>query len=130
FSEAALGWLLFAKPQGRKFNVHHVSVTNAKLKSHTIGLPAFDARADIGGDGAWGKITIDTADKKTHIDLAPKGDAVQVELIAESFTVPFGSTLRLELFTATAVARRNELIVSQFRGSTLDGALTGTAKLE
>jgi hypothetical protein len=130
FSDAALGWLLFAKPQGRKFMVDHINVTNAKLNSQTIGLAAFDARADIGEDGAWKKITIDTTDKKTHVDLQPQGDAVQVELAAESFTVPFGSALMLEQFTATAVARRNELIVSQFRGSILGGALRGTAKLK
>lgn len=130
FSEQALEWLLFGRSQQGHFAVGRVTASNAKLASKKISLPSFNAAADIGPDGAWSRITIDSLDMKTRLHLRPGGETVQVELSSDSFAMPFGSALRLDEFTAKGTARRSELSISDFSGRVYDGILTGTAKLQ
>jgi hypothetical protein len=130
FSEQALEWLLFGQPQQQHFTVSLISASNATLASKKIGLPRFNAAADIGADGSWDTITVDSLDRKTRVQLRPGGETIQVEMSADSFEMPFGSTLRLDEFIAKGTARRNELAISDFSGRVYDGILTGSAKLQ
>ncbi|OGB27483.1 MAG: hypothetical protein A3I66_06255 [Burkholderiales bacterium RIFCSPLOWO2_02_FULL_57_36] len=130
FNEQALEWLLFGRTQQRNFTVGRVSVTNAKLNSRNISLSPFSASADIGADGSWQKITVDSLDKKTVIQLRPASESVHFELSADAFEIPFGSTLTLDGFTAKGTARRNEIAITDFNGRFYDGIVGGTAKLQ
>jgi class 3 adenylate cyclase len=129
-SEEGLFALLFGKPEGRDFNVASVSVKNGRLKSKTVILPALDAKIAIGEDGAWRKITLETADHKTNLSLEPKGGGAQLEIATNAFSMPFGPAFILEDFSATGVLSRDELRLSEFKGAGYGGYLSGNASLK
>ena len=128
-NEEGLGWLLFGKPQGRDFKSLVVNASNVRLHAQSIGLPAFDARAEIGADGMWQKMVLEEASKKTRIELQPKGETVQIELSADAFAALFGSPFPLEKIVAKGTASRNEIVFTEFNGALYDGVIKGTAKL-
>lgn len=129
-SEQALAWILFGPAQGGRFALGPVSASNARLDSKDLKLPRFDAVAAVGADGTWSKITIDSLDRKTRVELRPGGETVRVELRSESFDMPFGSTLRLEDLAASGTARREELAITAFSARLYNGILNGSATLQ
>ncbi len=129
-SEQGLAWLLFGQAQPQAFTVERISASNVRLASKEVGLPAFNATAGIRADGTWDKITADSVDAKTRIQLRPDREAVQIELNANSFDVPFGSALTLGNFNAKGIARRDELVITDFTGHIYEGIVSGTAKLQ
>jgi hypothetical protein len=130
FTEQALEWFLFGKSQQQRFVFGRLTAINATLTSKNVRLPSFNVAADIGADGSWTKVTIDSLDGKTRIQLRPGGETVQVELNADLFAMPFGSTLKLDGLTAKGTARRNALAITDFSARIYDGVLTGTANLQ
>jgi hypothetical protein len=130
FSERALEWLLFGRSQQRSLTVGRVNASNARLASKNISLPPFNAAAEVGADGSWTRITVDSLDRKTRVLLRPDGEAVQVELTADLFKAPFGSAPALDGFIAKGTARRNELVLTDFSARVYDGVIAGTARLQ
>jgi hypothetical protein len=129
-NEEGLSWLLFGKSQKDDLKFGSVTATNIKFISTNINLPMMDAVAEIGEAGAWKKIVLDASDKSFHIELQPKDDAVvQIELSADTFRVPFGSTLVLDKFIAKGTANLDGLTVTEFGASLYDGIVAGNAKL-
>ncbi|OHC66570.1 MAG: hypothetical protein A2045_00215 [Rhodocyclales bacterium GWA2_65_20] len=129
-SDEGLGWLLFGKALGQDFKFGRVSAISASLDSSAIRLPIFDARADIGADGSWQKILIQSVDKNVSLELQPQGEKLRVEFNVESFVMPFGSALTLRGFKAKGVAGRDELAVTEFKGRSHGGFLSGNARLK
>jgi hypothetical protein len=128
-NEEGLGWILFGRPKGPDIGIGEVSATGASLASKGVSLPAFDAKLQFGGDGAWKTIAITAEDKNLEMLLTSKGASAQVEIKARSFKLPFGSTLALEEFAASGMADRNGLALSEFKGFAYGGTLSGTARL-
>src|SRR5439155_2986686 len=106
-NDEGLGWLLFGKLRPGGFKFEHVSATNARLDSKTVSLPAFIARGNIGEDGGWQKVTLESSDSKVFVELKPGGGRVHIEIDADAFALPFGSALVLESFNAKGTAGRN-----------------------
>ena len=127
-NEEGLRWLMFGKTQSNAFSYGRISAVGVKLSSKSISPPAFDLKAQVGDDGNWQKIVIFTADKNGVIELQPRGSRVELEITADTFTVPFGSALTLDSFTATGTAGRNDLNVTEFKGH--GGFVSGTARLK
>lgn len=129
-TESGLGWMLFGKSPARDVAFGQVSASNARLESKNVSLPAFDAKLQFDGDGAWKTIVIESADKNLSLELAPKGEAVQIEFKARSFRIPFGSDLTLDDLVASGTANRAELAVAEFKGFAHGGILGGNARLK
>lgn len=129
-TEAGLGWILFGRPAAREVAVGQVSVSNARLESKNISLPAFGGKLQSDGAGAWKTIAIESEDKSLNVELTPKGDSVQFDFKARSFKLPFGSTLGLDELTASGTAKRTELAVTEFKGYAYGGILSGNAVLK
>lgn len=129
-TEAGLAWLLFGKPVGGGVAVVQVGVSNARLESGNISLPAFGGKIQLEGDGSWKAIVIESADKNLSLDLAPKGESLQFDFKARSFKLPFGSDLTLDDMIASGTASNTELAVNEFKGFAYGGTLGGNARLK
>ena len=129
-NEEGLGWLLFGKSEWHDLTLRELRASNAKLDTQKIGLPAFDAKVEIGVDGKWQKATLDAVDRKTHIELQPHGDTLQVEMTADAFPKLFGSLFPLGKVDAKGTASRHEVTLTQFNGILYDGVISGYGKLK
>jgi hypothetical protein len=129
-TEAGLDWLLFGKLKGSSVQFEKFGMNKATLQSTVLPLGAFDVSASMGSDGAWKQIVVDAADSKLHVQLSPKGEALQMEMTAGALKVPLGATLALEHVSADGTVSRDEINLTQFRGSTQNGTLVGTARLK
>ena len=129
-TEEGLGWILFGKALGRDMVFGQVSALNASLESKNVSLPAFDAKLQIDGEGAWQTIAIESLDKNLNLELVPKGQSVQIDFKARSFKIPFGSALTLDEMVAKGVADRSGLSLTEFKGFAYGGILDGNASLK
>src|SRR5476651_385640 len=129
-NEEGLFALLFGKPQGQDLKVASILVKNGKLNSKTIILPALDAKIAMGEDGVWQKIALETADHKTSLLLEPKGEGAQLEVETNALSMPFGSAFILEDFSAKGILGRGEFRLSEFKGATYGGYVSGNASLK
>jgi autotransporter translocation and assembly factor TamB len=107
-----------------------ISASGASIDSKRVNLPAFDAKLQTGGEGAWKTISITSTDKNLELQLTAKGQSAQIEAKARSFKLPFGSTLMLEDFVANGTADRTGLVVTDFKGFIYGGTLSGNATLK
>lgn len=129
-TEEGLGWLLFGQSTVRNMVFGQVSALNATLESKNVNFPAFDAKLQSDGEGAWKAIVIESQDKNLSLELTPKGRSVQVDVKAKSFKVPFGSTLTLDEMVASGIADRGGLVLAEFKGFAYGGILSGNASLK
>ena len=128
-TEEGLGWLLFGKPSAGGTVFGPVSVLNATLQSKNVSFPAFDAKLQPDGEGAWKTIAIESADKNLNLELTPKGESVQADFKARSFRIPFGSNLTLDDLVVSGTADRTGLSVTEFKAFAHGGILGGSARL-
>jgi hypothetical protein len=129
-NEEGLGWILFGQRQGNGVGIVEVSAKGASVAAKGISLPAFDAKMQFSGEGAWKTIALTSEDKNLEMLLTSKGATAQVEIKARSFKVPFGSSLTLEEFAASGSADRGGLTIGEFKGFAYGGTLGGTASLK
>ncbi|MDP1734500.1 MAG: hypothetical protein Q8L44_09075 [Sulfuritalea sp.] len=129
-TEAGLGWILFGKATARDVVFGQVTATNARLESKGLNLPAFEARLQSDGQGAWKAIVIESTDKNLNLELAAKGESVQIDFKARSFRIPFGSELTLDELVASGTADKAQLAVTEFKGFAYGGILSGNALLK
>lgn len=131
-NEEGLGWLMFKRSASQKdsYRFEEISATNVKLASNTIDLPAFNIDADFYDDGNWKTVAIDSEDKTFHANLKPQRDSVQVDLIADNFTPPFGAAMKFDTFQASGSATRSELSLTKFGGKMLGGFIDGSASVK
>jgi TolA protein len=129
-TEEGLGWILLGKALGRDMVFGQVSALNASLESKNGSLPAFDAKLQFDGEGAWQTIALESMDKNLSLDLVPKGPSVQFDVKARSFKIPFGSALTLDEMVAKGTADRSGLSLTEFKGFAYGGTLSGNASLK
>lgn len=129
-TEAGLGWILFGKATARDVVFGQITATNARLESKSLNLPAFEAKLQSDGQGAWKAIVIESADKNLNLELTSKGESVQIDFKARSFKIPFGSDLTLDELVASGTADRTQLAVTEFKGFVHGGILGGNALLK
>jgi hypothetical protein len=124
----AIAETLSAKMRGDNFNVGRIVVKNLRLEG-PVPLPAFEADAVLGRDGALRTVTLrgpDNLDAK----LSPVGNGnVEFDVTASSITVPFASEVTLSSFAMKGVATRQGMNIAAWGGSVLDGAVSGTANV-
>jgi hypothetical protein len=128
-TDEGLSWLVTRKPSGQGVKAGQVRMSNVKLSSGSVNLPAFSIKAETSGEGLWKKAQIETADKSLTVELTSKGETVQFEASAASFAVPFGSSVVLADFSASGVAGAGGITVTEFKNRLHGGLLTGNAKV-
>ena len=128
-TEEGLRWILFGKPVMRDLVLGNLSAVNASLDSKSISLPAFDAKLQSDGEGAWKTMVVESADKSVSLELTSKGPSVQLQLKAKSFKIPFGSTLALDEFFGKGTADGGGIALTEFKGFVHGGTLSGNARL-
>lgn len=125
-----MGWILFGKPLTGNLEFGQVAVLNATFESKHVNLPAFDAKLQSDGAGAWKAISVESVDKNLNLELTPQDSAVQIDFKARTFKVPFGSALTLEEVVARGTADGSGLVLTEFKGFAYGGTLAGAATLK
>jgi hypothetical protein len=128
-SEDGLRALLFGKPQGQDFKVASVTVRNGKINSRSFVLPALDGTIALSENGAWQKIALEAPDHKTSLLLESSGAGAQFDFETSAFNLPFGAAFILEDFSVKGLLGRDELRLSEFKGSIYGGYVSGNANL-
>jgi hypothetical protein len=126
--QQAIGEAFSARMRMDNFAVGRILVQNLKLEG-PVPLPALEADAVIGADGALRTLTLrgpDSLDAK--LTPAPNGE-VELDVTAASIALPFVQPLTLSSFAMKGIANRQGINIGSWGGAALDGALSGTARL-
>ncbi|CAN5501966.1 hypothetical protein BH11PSE11_BH11PSE11_13790 [soil metagenome] len=128
-NEEGLGWLLLSAPSAQNLKFTQLEAKGARLDLKNFTLPLFNVKTEIGPAASLKKIDLESEDKNLQVSLMPDGDVVRIQMTADTFAVPFGSSTTLQRFKATGTANRNALLVNDFSGNLFDGTVNGTATL-
>jgi hypothetical protein len=130
-NEEGLGWLVFGLNASSKDRLRFqgIRASGARFQSGSVELPVFNLDASFHDDGSWKAATVESDDKTLHLNLKPQRDTVQFELVADTFTPPFGAPVKLDSFHATGSASRTGLTVPTWSGKLLGGFVEGRAAL-
>jgi hypothetical protein len=125
--QQALAETLFAKIKGDNFSVGRIVVKQLKLDG-PVPLPAFDADAVVGPDGALRTVTLRGPEELTA-KITPGKSDVDFDVTASSLAIPFAPELTLESFAMKGNATSQGMNVVSWGGGLLGGALSGTANV-
>jgi actin-related protein len=125
--QQAIGEALFAKLKGDNFTVERVVVKQAKFDG-PLALPALDADATIGSDGAVRSISVSGPDGLAG-RITPKDSDAEFEVNANGFVVPFAPDIKFSQFGMKGTANRQGMNIAEWGGSALTGTLSGTASI-
>jgi hypothetical protein len=125
--QEALGELMAAKVRGDSFSVARVNAKQIKLTG-TVPLPTFEGELALSPDGAVEALTLRGAEGLSA-KLTPKGSEIEFDVVANSFTVPIIPDMSLSGFAMKGVATRDGMKIESWGGSSLDGAVAGSANV-
>jgi hypothetical protein len=126
--QQAIGGVIAARLRGRSFEVERIVATNLKLDG-AVPLPAFEADAVLGPDGAVRSITLRGPDS-LDARLTPSANGeVEFDVTAASLAVPFVPELSLGSFAMKGSANGNGMKIASWGGAALDGVLGGSANV-
>ncbi|HEV3009049.1 MAG TPA: AsmA-like C-terminal region-containing protein, partial [Burkholderiales bacterium] len=125
----AVGQALFVKVKADSFSVGRILAKNVEFTG-PLALPKgleFEVLYD--GEGMVRAAFI-RGPEALMAKLAPKGPAaIEVEMTASSFTLPFAPEISLSKFSLKGAATPQGLSVSEWDGALLNGTLSGTANV-
>jgi len=126
--QAAIGEVVNARIRGTSLKVGRILASDVKLTG-PVPLPAFEADALIGPDGAVTSVTLRGPESlDARLTPGPKGE-VEFELTAASITVPFAPEVSLATFAMKGTANRQGMNIASWGGAVLDGVVNGSANL-
>jgi hypothetical protein len=112
----------------KSVQVGRISIRNIKLESTTLQLPNFDADLQFTDEGTIQRAKLD--DGKIDVELTPRGDEVDIAVSAnKGWVSPVGPKVEFTDFSATAIASRGQIRVTEFRALLYSGAAKGTAMI-
>jgi hypothetical protein len=126
--QAAMGDAFAAKMRLGSFDVGRLIVKNLKLEG-PVPLPVFEADAVLGADGALRSVTLRGPDGLNARLTPGPGGEVEFDVTAASVAVPFAPELTLSSFAMKGTANPQGMNIPSWGGATLDGALSGTARV-
>ena len=129
-SDEGLGWLLLGRVKAKQVSFGRIDASDARLDSPHVAPPGFDVQAEIGADGNWQRILLESQDKALRFELAPKGDELQFEFKATGFAMPFGSSLKFANLHAQGSAAAAGLDIARFTGDVGGGSVEGKALIK
>ncbi len=126
--QAAIGELFGARVKGDNFTVGKISAKQVKL-SGPLQFPVLEVDLAIGADGAVSSTSLRGPEGLSG-KLTPKGAGeLEVDVVAHAFTVPMVPDMSLSGFAMKGVATREGMKIESWGGSSLDGAVSGTANV-
>ena len=126
--QAAISDTFATRMRVEGFDVGRVIVKNLKLEG-PVPLPAMEADAVIGANGTLSSVTLRGPDSlEARLSPAANGD-VEFDVTAASVAVPFAPELTLSSFAMKGTASRQGMNIPSWGGATLDGVLSGTARV-
>jgi hypothetical protein len=126
--QAAIGELFGAKVKGDNFTVGKVSAKQVKLTG-PLQIPTLEVDLAIGPDGSVTSTSLRGAEGLSG-KLTPKGASeMEVDVVAHTFTVPMVPDMSLSGFAMKGVATRDGMKIESWGGSSLDGAVSGSANV-
>lgn len=126
----AVGPALFVKLRSEGFSVGRVVLKNVELAG-PLALPkGLEFEVIYGPEGAV-RAAFVRGPEALAAKLAPKGkgSAIEVEMSAASFALPFAPEISLSQFSLKGLATPQGLAVSEWDGAVLNGTLSGTANV-
>jgi len=124
----AVGPALFARVKGENFSVGRVVAKNLELTG-PLALPrGLEVDVSYDGEGAVRAVVV-RGPEALLARLTPKGAAIEVDMSASSFTLPFAPEISLSRFAMKGSATPQGLSVSEWDGALLNGTVSGTANV-
>ncbi|HEX7111656.1 MAG TPA: hypothetical protein VF216_04375, partial [Mizugakiibacter sp.] len=123
----ALDESLFARAAGPNFEVERIVIKDLKLTG-PLPVPALEADVRLGGDGSVRAVELRGPEGLMGTVL-PKAGAVDFDITAASFALPFAPDLSLSSFAMKGRATRSGMKIDSWGGGALGGAVSGTAML-
>jgi hypothetical protein len=127
--QQAVAESLFVKVKGDNFSVARVVARKLELTG-PLALPkdlegdlSFDAEGSLRAGFLRGPETL-------IAKFAPKGQGVEFDLSAASFSVPFAPQISFTQFSMKGSATPQGMSISEWDGQTLNGTLSGTANVQ
>jgi hypothetical protein len=118
---------LFARAGGPNFGVERIVVKDLKLEG-PLPLPLLEADVRLAGDGSVRAVEL-RGPEGLMGQLVPAGGAVDFDITAASFTLPFAPEVSLTSFAMKGRATRGGMKIDTWGGGVLGGAVSGTASL-
>jgi hypothetical protein len=125
--QQALGALFSAKLKSANFSVERISARQLKLPGPVM-LPTLQADVAFAIDGAVTSATLRGPDSLMG-KLTPRGREMQIDVVANSLTVPIFPSISLNSFAMKGSATPEGMNIESWGGSTLDGGVSGTASV-
>ncbi len=125
--QQALGEVFAAKIRGANFSVGRLSVRQLKL-SGPLALPVLEADMDITPSGTVGVTSVRGPDNLSA-KLTPTGSAIDFDVTASGFTLPFLPDVTLATFAMKGKATGDSMKIESWGGASLDGAVSGNANV-
>ncbi|MDH4191350.1 MAG: AsmA-like C-terminal region-containing protein [Betaproteobacteria bacterium] len=124
----AIGQLFLGSVKAAGMKRAKIVATKVKLFG-SIQIPALDADIVLAGDGGLESISFQGPDK-LMARLERKGNEFAIELLAGSFSVPFGQGVVLSDFGMKGNAGRQGMVVKEWSGLLYEGPLSGSARIK
>jgi hypothetical protein len=126
--QEAVADAMFAKVKGDKFQVARVVARGVELAG-PLPLPkGLEVDITLDGEGAASSVTVRGPDTLVA-KIAPKGGALEFDVNAGGFPIPFAPEITLGTFGMKGSATRQGMTVTEWDGTYLNGKLSGTANI-
>jgi hypothetical protein len=122
------GSALFARVKADNFSVGRIVAKNFELTGPLVLPKGLEFEVVYDAEGNVRTAVIRGPDA-LHAQLTPKAKAMDVELSASSFTMPFAPEITLGKFSMKGNATPQALHVTEWDGALLNGTVSGTANV-
>jgi hypothetical protein len=126
--QGLVGPVAFTKVRGYNFSIGRIVAKNLELTG-PLALPkGLEAEVVYGADGAM-RAAVVRGPEGLVARLNVKGGAIDTDMSAASFTLPFAPEISLSKFSLKGTATPQGMQVSEWDGALLNGTLSGTANV-
>jgi hypothetical protein len=129
-AQDAVGNAFFVKLKSDTFSVGRVVLKNVELTGPLVLPKGLELEVAYDWQGAVMAATVRGPEGLlAKLAPAPKGSAIEVDMSAASFTLPFAPEISLSRFSLKGVATPQGMNVSEWDGAALNGTVSGTANV-
>jgi hypothetical protein len=120
---------------GRESSAEKILVRRIALKAATLeikGMPPTPFEADIAlaATGKLERATLQSADKKIKVTIAPKSDGVEVNIAASDWQPPFWPNMTFTELSAKGMATSGMMRISEIESRLFSGKAKGSATIK
>ncbi|MCD6040631.1 MAG: hypothetical protein K0R40_234, partial [Burkholderiales bacterium] len=127
-AQAAAGQALFARVKADNFSVARIVARQLELVGPLAMPKGLEVEVLYNAGGAVRAATI-RGPEALLVRMIPKGEAVEVDMSASSFSLPFAPEISLAKFGLKGSATPKGMSVSEWDGQALNGTISGTASV-